>query len=213
MNKTKKKIVLAAIKLFNERGLVNVLNQDIADEAGISLSNFNYHFNTKKNLVFTVCNYMKDVLEERITGNNLLIQGGLSLEISKIFFEFEEEFRFFYLDTHNILQTYPALQEEMHKQTNEAIQIIKNLNYMAVGMGYLKPEPTEMPGIYDHLAEQIWISNHFWFAQKTIRGIEECNVKKGIEASFWIVYPYLTELGKNAYSQFIEELSENKEIA
>ena len=44
MNKTKKKIILAAIKLYNKFGFANVLNQDIAKSASISLSNFNYHF-------------------------------------------------------------------------------------------------------------------------------------------------------------------------
>ena len=30
----------------------------------------------------------------------------------------------------------------------------------------MKPEPSDMSGLYEYLAEQIWISNHFWFAQK-----------------------------------------------
>ena len=208
MNKTKKNIILAAIRLFNEKGLGNVLNQDIANEAGISLSNFNYHFKTKKLLVFEVCNHMRLILEERISNNKIITQEALGLEISKIFFEFQEEFKFFYLDTHNILQTYPALQEEMQKQINEAIQIIKNLNYMAVGMGYLNPEPEDFPGLYDRLAEQVWVNNHFWFAQKNVRGLEGSTVKQGLESSYWIAFPYLTELGKKAYRQFIEQLEE-----
>ena len=40
---------------------------------------------------------------------------------------------------------------------NKSIQILKNLNYMAIGIGHMKPEPAGMPGLYDHLAHQIWV--------------------------------------------------------
>jgi AcrR family transcriptional regulator len=204
MNKTKKKIILSAVKLFNQVGLANARNQDIAEQAGVSLSNFNYHFKTKKDLVLEVMTYMKEVLEENVYGNKLLIQDGQGLEIAKSYYEFEEEFQFFYLDTHNIIQTYPELKAGLEIQINESIQMIKNLNYMGVGMGLMKPEPTEMPGLYDQLAQQIWINNHFWFAQMKIRGLEGSVVVKGLEAGFGIVYPYLTEKGIAAYREFID---------
>ena len=69
MNSTKQKIVLAAIKLFNEEGLTNVKNSDIAKAAKMSLSNVNYHFKTKQDLVYAVTDHMKEVLEEKVYGN------------------------------------------------------------------------------------------------------------------------------------------------
>lgn len=209
MNKTKQKIILSAVSLFNERGLMNVKNQDIAEKSGISLSNFNYHFSNKKDLVLAVIKYMTVVLEERIYGNQMLFKKGQGLEITKLYFEFEEEFKFFYLDTYNVLQTYPEVKEEMLQRINEAIQIIKNLNYMSIGMGYLKPEPEDIPGLYDHLAHQIWMNNHFWFAQMQIRGEEGDIVKKGLEACMTISYPYLTEKGRQVYRAFVKGASNN----
>jgi len=44
LNKTKKKIIVAALKLFNQNGLVNVRLQHIADEAFISIGNMAYHY-------------------------------------------------------------------------------------------------------------------------------------------------------------------------
>lgn len=210
MNKTKKKIILSAVTLFNKVGLANARNQDIAENAGISLSNFNYHFKTKKDLVLEVMTYMKEVLEEKVYGNKLLIQDGQGLEIAKSYYEFEEEFQFFYLDTNNIIQTYPELKGGLESQIKESIQMIKNLNYMAVGKGLMKPEPTEIPGLYNQLAEQIWISNHFWFAQMKIRGLEGSVVIKGLEAGFGIIYPYLTETGIASYREFIDGVKEKQ---
>jgi AcrR family transcriptional regulator len=182
--------------------LVNVRNQDIAKKTGISLSNFNYHFSTKQDLVLEVFDYIGKELEEKVYGDRVLIHKGKGTDIIKSYFEFEMNFRFFYLDTFNILQTYPQLQAGMQARIEESLQIIKNLNYISIGMGELKPEPVDMPGLYDRLAEQIWINNHFLFAQLKIRGIENINVKMGLESVYYIVYPYLTDKGKQMYRRY-----------
>lgn len=213
MNKTKKKIILAAIEQFNEQGVSNVRNQDLAKASGISLSNFNYHFKTKQDLVYAVCDYMIVVLEEKVYGNKVLMSsGGQDLAIMRAYFEYEEEFKFFYLDTYNILQSFPNLKEVFQSRLNEAIQIIKNLNYLAVGKGAMIPEPADMPGLYNILAEQMWINIHFWFAQMNIRGKSEDMVIKGLEANYAILYPYLTEKGRKVHQTFIAALKEEKGI-
>lgn len=204
MNKTKTKIILAAIKLYNKFGFANVLNQDIAKSASISLSNFNYHFSTKQELVFSVCEYMVIDLKRRMSETSVLInKGRMALDIPKIYLEFEYDFKFFYLDTYNILQSYPVLKEEMYKQINESMQIIKNLNYLSIGMGYFKPEPEDFPGLYDKLVEQIWVNSHFWFAQNIIRGSKNDSIVEGLENSYALIFPHLTEKGKMRYKEYM----------
>lgn len=204
MNKTKKKIILAAIKLYNKFGFANVLNQDIAKSASISLSNFNYYFSTKQELVFSVCEYMVIDLKRRMSETSVLInKGRMALDIPKIYLEFEYDFKFFYLDTYNILQSYPVLKEEMYKQINESMQIIKNLNYLSIGMGYFKPEPEDFPGLYDKLVEQIWVNSHFWFAQNIIRGSKNDSIVEGLQNSYALIFPHLTEKGKMRYKEYM----------
>ena len=204
MNKTKKKIILAAIKLYNKFGFANVLNQDIAKSASISLSNFNYHFATKQELVFSVCEYMVIDLKRRMSETSVLInKGRMALDIPKIYLEFEYDFKFFYLDTYNILQSNPVLKEEMYKQINESMQIIKNLNYLSIGMGYFKPEPEDFLGLYDKLVEQIWVHTHFWFAQNIIRGSKNDSIVEGLENSYALIFPHLTEKGKMRYKEYM----------
>ena len=116
--------------------------------------------------------------------------------------------RIFYVDTPGIIQVYPEVKEELKRQVDEAIQIVKNLNYLAIGRGGMKPEPPEMPGLYDRLAEQLWMNNHFRFAYMKIRELKEDMVIKGLETNYSIVYPYLTEKGKEVYEVFINSLKE-----
>jgi len=44
MSATKQKILKQSLQLFNELGISNVSLRDIADEAGISVGNLQYHF-------------------------------------------------------------------------------------------------------------------------------------------------------------------------
>jgi AcrR family transcriptional regulator len=206
MNKTKKKILNTAVILYNESGIANVRNQDIAERAGMSLSNFNYHFGAKKDLIVAVFDLMFETLQKNVYGNSILVKEGQGLTITKSYFEFQERFCFFYLDTPNILKMFPELNEKVQKQIEESYQIIKNLNYLAIGMGMMKPEPEDNPGSYDQLMRHIWIHNHFWFANSRIINSEDNLVKKGIESLFNLCYPYLTKKGVLSYKQFIKLL-------
>jgi AcrR family transcriptional regulator len=206
MNKTKKKILDTAVILYNKFGISNVRNQDIAERAGMSLSNFNYHFGAKKDLIVAVFDLMFETLQKNVYGNSILVKEGQGLTITKSYFEFQERFCFFYLDTPNILKMFPDLNEKVQKQIEESYQIIKNLNYLAIGMGMMKPEPEDNPGSYDQLMRHIWIHNHFWFANSRIINSEDNQVKKGIESLFNLCYPYLTKKGVLSYKLFIRSL-------
>jgi len=205
LNPTKANIIQKAIELFNSNGVYNVINQDIADAADVSLSNFNYHFPKKKDLMYAVCGYLSYVLDHRIKQNSLLVNDGIILELTKIFLQFENDFKFFYLETQNILRAHPDLREQMENRVKEDIQMIKNLNFIAIGKGYMKPELKDFPGLYDMLANQIWMTSHFWFAQTTLKRIEGNGVYKGTEACFAVLYPYLTPKGKEVYLNFLAE--------
>lgn len=206
MDKTKKKILEAVVNLFNEVGISNAKNQDIAKKAGISLSNFNYHFGTKKELMIAVFDLMTATLNEKVYDNKVLAKENQGLNITKSYFEFQQEFCFFYLDTPDIIKSFPELNKKVQAQIDESYQIIKNLHYLSIGKGYMKPEPDEFPGLYDHLVRHIMIHNHFWFAHSQIRGKKNDLVKKGIESLFSLNYPYLTEKGIEKYKQFIDKL-------
>ena len=207
LNKTKKKIILTSIDLFNERGLFNVLNQEIAKASEISLSNFNYHFPTKKDLVLFVCEYMRATLNKRIAENKLLINDSTPLDVAGIYLEFENEFKFFYLDTHNILKSYKALDKEMEFQIHEAVQLFKNIIYVGVGKGDLVHGPGIVESTYEELSNQIWMTCHFWYVQSHFKHEKENIVNKGLKACYGLLVPYLTPKGVDRYKEFLNDLN------
>ena len=125
MNKTKKKILNTAITLYNEFGIANVRNQDIAEKAGMSLSNFNYHYGAKKDLIIAVFDLMNETLQKNVYGNRVLVQEGQGLSITKSYFEFQQLFCFFYLDTPNILKMFPELTRKFKNKLKRLIKSLK----------------------------------------------------------------------------------------
>ncbi len=204
LNKTKKKILLTSITLFNERGLFNVLNQEIAKGSGISLSNFNYHFATKKDLVLFVCKYIGYVLNNRIAENKLLVDDSTPLEVATIYLEFEKEFQFFYLDTHNIIQSYEVLGKELEFQIHKSVMLIKNMIYVAVGKGDMVHGPGIIEETYEKLSNQIWMTCHFWYAQSHFKNEKQNIVSKGLDACYELLSPYLSPKGIEKYKTFLD---------
>lgn len=198
MRNTKQKIIQTAIQLFNEQGVVKTRVQDIAEAVGISPGNLTYHYKTKSELMESVYRFMMKTLEEMAFGNRMFIQGAEGMDMARSYLNYQLKFRFFFLDTLEIIRTYPSIKALYKEQINQEISIIKNLNAFAFGKGFLKPEPYE--GLYDSLATNTWRSLHFWLAEQAIRG-QEPNIDKGILTIFDLLYPYCTEKGVALYNE------------
>ena len=202
---TKDKIIQKAIDLYNAHGLHNVLNQDIAKAANMSLSNFNYHFPKKRDLIYYLCGHLNYVLDHRIKENKQLTNEGIILELTKTYLLFENDFKFFYLETQHILRSHPDLKGDMEQRIKEDIQMIKNLNYIAIGKGYMHHEPDDFNGLYDIIANQIWMMSHFWYAQSNLRKEEGDLIAKGLRSCYAVLDPYLTNKGKEIYRNYLRE--------
>lgn len=63
---TKEKIILAAIKLFQERGYEKTTSNDIAAAAGVSVGSFYVYFTDKRNLLLTIFDRLADELFKNI---------------------------------------------------------------------------------------------------------------------------------------------------
>ena len=210
MRDTKQKIIQTAIALFNDQGFVKTRVQDIAAAAAMSPGNLTYHYKTKADLMQSVYRYMMKTLEQMAFGNRMLVQGAEGLDVARSYLDYQVKFRFFFLDTLEILRRYPEIRVLHQKQIQQEIQIIKNLNTFAIGKGYLKEAPRE--DLYDALANQIWRNLHFWLAEQAIRG-EEANIETGIWSIFDLLHPYSTEKGLAFYREIKDRIKNTTKIS
>lgn len=201
---TKWKIIRSAIDLFNERGIKNVRVQDIAENAGISPGNLTYHFKTKKDLMPSIRRYMMKTLDEMAFGNRFFEKGIEGMDVVQSYLEYLQKFRFFYLDTLEIMREYPVIQETHRQQIDLEIQSIKNLIQYITKKDYLVPEPIE--GLYDALANQIWMTLHFWLLNRAVKGASDPGIEEGLLAVANLFYPNCTDYGKKEYERFKERV-------
>lgn len=198
-SQTKYLIIQSAINLFNKYGIKNVRVQDIASEAGISPGNLTYHFRTKKDLMPSIRRYMIKMLDTMSFGDRVFEDGLEGMKVVKAYLVYLEKFRFFYLDTLEIIREYPEIKETHQQQIKIEIQSILNLINYVQRKDYLRPEAFE--GQFNSLADQIWMTLHFWLLNREIRGEVGSGVEEGLLAVANLFYPHCTPFGREKYEE------------
>ena len=202
MSTTKEKILIAAKKLFNQDGLVNVRLQHIADEAFVSVGNLAYHYNNKEAILSalyeTLTKRQKQLLAEyRIVP--------LFDNIDRLIhhtFQLQQEYIFFYKDTLEIVRAYPTVCETHQQHINSQINQLKVILDFNVSRGALVKEPIE--GTFDQLALQIWMTMDFWWIQQAVRTNQIPNGQDFRKAVWNLLIPYFTGRGRQEYEQMLQ---------
>ena len=201
---TKQKILDASIRLFNENGLANVRLQQIADETGISVGNLAYHFKNKEAIVSAVNDNLNEEIEEILSSYRIfpnLID--FDNQLSK-YFAFIQKYPFYFLDLLEIERAYPEIKAHCQQYIAKMVSQIRKRFDFKQQRGLLIKEP--YPGIYDVLADSIWVLMSFWTPQNLIRN-EDYHSEGRFKLLVWSqVFPYLTEKGKEEYEQLIRPM-------
>lgn len=198
MNATKQKILIESLRLFNDYGISNVSLRTIADEAGISVGNLQYHFRKREDIIEVL--YFQIV--EKIDSISLMKTDDLlesffniSKEISSILYEY----RFFLLDFITITRKNQKIKShysELSKRREiEFLEIVDVL----VENGLFRKEL--LKNEYHSLFKRIEVISNFWFSSILIQ--VEVLSKDSIEGYLLLIsqslYPYLTDEAKKQY--------------
>lgn len=200
---TKQRILEAAIRLFNTDGVANVRLQQIADATGISVGNLAYHFKNKEAIVTSVYEALFDEFSKILSSYLLspnLTEFDRQLQQYHSFFS---KYKFYLIDLFEIERSYPAIIDRWHQFVSKMLlQIRKRLDYN-VQRGVLLPEP--VPGIYDTLTNNIWMTITFWMPQQILKGqpVSEPLFKDAVWAQ---ISPYFTSKGQDEYAAEVQPL-------
>ncbi|MEM6699220.1 MAG: TetR/AcrR family transcriptional regulator [Bacteroidota bacterium] len=199
---TKKKIISAALKLFNQDGMVNVRLQHIADEAFVSIGNMAYHYPNKEAILLKIYEDLTKRQDEVLTEYRVV---PLFDNIDRLLhqtFELQQAFVFFYLDTLEILRAYPAIGQTHRQRIQAQIFQLKSIIEFNVSRGALKTELRE--GVFEKLASQLWMTIDFWREQQAVRTTENLDVEEFKSAIWNLFIPHFTNMGKQEYEQMLQ---------
>ena len=196
----KEKIKTDAVALFNEKGLSSVTMRQLAEYVKISPGNLTYHFKTKASLLEQIYLMMHEESSDYIS-----LDGYITLhhyqELLRKFYLLRQRYRFFFNDLVYIRNQYPEVSK-MHQASNllRFQRARKLLNYFVESGRMVEEVP---PMDYDKLIHSIWMVNTFWPAQQLVLDAEEyqANQTTPIEIAWQLLYPHLTENGREEYRQ------------
>lgn len=201
MSSTKQRILKSAIGLFNQRGLVNVRLQQIADDTGISVGNLAYHYYSKKAIVLAIDSELGEELELLLSiDQNFPSLIDFDNHLGRYFFLLNR-YSFYFLDLLEIERAYPKMHAKRVDYVEKMIAQIYEWLLLNVEKGVLKPEKVE--NHYQHIAESIWMIITFWLTQRQVRGKEEIGEGHFKEFIWNQLFPLFTDSGWMECEAFI----------
>ena len=195
--KTRDRIILAALALFNESGEPNITTNHIAAHLGISPGNLYYHFRNKEEIIHSIFDqYAQDLsihfqpLEQTpITADNLLVY------LDSVFM-LMWRYRFFYANLPDILRRDPALQQKyLAAQETLHGNIVAIMNSFRHS-GLLDLDDNELL----NLANNLKLVASSWIFYQTTQApgatITKAVIYQGVLQMLGIVRPLTTAAGK-----------------
>lgn len=201
-------IIAKAISLFNRKGISTVTMRQIAESLSISPGNLTYHYKTKDSLVQVIYQQLHDESSDYIS-----FEGYLTLHdfetILERFYELRKRYSFFFNDIVFINRQFPAVAE-MYKVANiSRFRKSRRLVDYFVETDRMLPENEIIS--YDKLIHSIWMINTFWPSQSQIMNSNDYTVNKTtpMDISWQLLFPYLSEKGKEEYAQIRKFVNNN----
>ena len=197
MKDTKKRILKAALELFNEKGYVNVRLFHIAEKANMSTGNMAYHFKQKEEMLLAIYE------ELQIEQKKLLSEIRLTpiFENFEFFiretFDLQQTYIFFYLDTLELMRASRKLKENHQEHIQWQLEQLNLLIELNKARGVLNWE-TEQE-IVGFLSKQLWHAIDFWYTTQLIAG-ESISYFESYKLNVWaVLQAHFTSQGWKEY--------------
>ena len=199
MKPTKQYISDKALILFNEKGFVNVRLQHIADSAFVSVGHLAYHFKNKDDLIISLYKRLKKKQELLLTEFRVLPLFEDIDFLLRNMYQLQQQYRFFYLDTLEVLRAFPDIAEK-HRQLlrfqRQQIQFMMEFN--ASRGSFIQPLYKEQ---FAELAHIFCMTMDNWMSYQHINGNNEPG-EIAYSNDLWAILRILfTDMGEPEFSQ------------
>lgn len=201
--KTRDRILLTSLDLFNLCGEPNVTTIDIANEMDISPGNLYYHFRNKDEIIFELFllfeSSILEVLESPQSSDQEIIDYWMYIHI---IFEKIWGYRFFYRDLVSILERNERLQKRFNRILDKKAATFSSiLSAMSeAGIIALKDSKSQ-----DAVATNVVIAATYWLNYQQIRNLgkelPEDDLGQGVYQVMTLIAPYLPDDGREALDE------------
>ena len=204
-NKTKDKILISSLVLFNEDGFNNVTTASIAKHTVILEGSLWYHFNSKKDIVSMHIKLLEKVFN---SVNKHLNSKEFEIIISEFFQSYNIIWDFRYLLRDNFQKTFKgdeSILKSIREINNYLDKWAENRILHSFDSGLIKINSKEI----ENLSEIILVIGRYWldFSMKKYPSVNINSLRlKGLKHIITILNPYLNSRGipiiKNMLKQY-----------
>ncbi|MEP6996824.1 MAG: TetR/AcrR family transcriptional regulator [Betaproteobacteria bacterium] len=168
--RTRERIVLTGLQLFNRDGAPHVTTADIADEMGISPGNLYYHFRNKDEIIALLF----AAFEQRLEGLFVAPAGRLAdVEDLWLFlhllFEAMWDYRFLYRDLDEIMSRNRKLEARFARLIGRGRRTMLKLCGGMVAAGTMEASESEIASLADNVA----LVATYWMSYQKIASAEQ----------------------------------------
>lgn len=200
--KTRDRILLCALELFNEHGEPNVTTLDIANELDISPGNLYYHFRGKEAL-------LEDLLADFMAKTYDLLHLEAQIETLEaedywlflhLLFEAIVADRFLFQDLSNLMGRYPFIAKSMRQWIEALRKILRTLLLALREQERLCCDDRALERLLDALCQTVL----FWLDYQRISQGEGDQPTVAVQQVLGLLLPYLDQDTRDWMSNLIE---------
>jgi len=196
--KTKDRILVTSLSLFNEEGEANTTTIDIANEMDISPGNLYYHFKGKDEIISEIFQQYELALSGTLTAP---IEQPLSTQDSNVednwyflYVVMEEmyQYRFLYHNLENIMQRYPDIRKKFRRLTQLKRAALFAICQTLLKQSVIDTDDQQLLGLVDNMT----LSLTFWFSYNQLLSDDrppQITIHQGVLQLLTMVAPYLGE--------------------
>jgi AcrR family transcriptional regulator len=202
--KTREKILLQALDLFNQKGVDQVSVLEISQTMGISYGNLTYHFNKKDDLVHALYMQMQHELDVAI--NHLvqrIFEETYYLKLVNELLQVTWKYRFLYLSINSLMNQYPFIREGEKSYSATRNKILNRGKKYLIDEGYLKPESDNH---YELLIRNLNMILYAWIVDAELfhEGEVAAKIEDYATLFYGIALTNVTEKGHTLYYQIVQ---------
>ncbi|MGI9287962.1 MAG: TetR/AcrR family transcriptional regulator, partial [Pseudomonadales bacterium] len=178
--KTRERILVNSLELFNTLGEPHVTTLDICNEMEISPGNLYYHYKGKDEIIAELFARFEEDMQE--LQGNVFEEEVTVLEVwmyMQLSFEAIARFQFIYRDLTDLMSRYPILQRRFKRLLKAQQATIKNLCAALQLNQALQTSEADLQRIAEHIVMTMsfWLNfEQIQWAEKTpfVANVEEC---------------------------------------
>ncbi|WP_026971215.1 TetR/AcrR family transcriptional regulator [Aliagarivorans marinus] len=207
--KTKEKIVLVSLDMFNRLGERNVTTNHIAAELGISPGNLYYHFSNKQEIICSIFAQYEQQLRDsfRPQADQRLTLEQVTAYLDACF-EIMWQFRFLYANLAELLARDEGMKARYHAIQEDLVEWVRAILVQLRDSRFLAGDDKTM----EELADMVKFIVGAWIVYQSVQKdkgeIDKSTLYKGVLQVLVLLRPYFTETSRSTCDRLEQHYSE-----